>query len=93
MFYRNDKGKLAALAELARHLNAPAMQFNQFFGERKPEPRTLVLFIIDRIQLRELLEKLRNVLRLNPDSCVLDTDLYFLCAGDSLATCTDRRQA
>src|SRR4030042_1787335 len=79
--YGYDKGKAAALAEFARHLYAPAMQFNQFFGERQPEPRTLVLFIIDRIQLRELLEKLQDVLRLDPDAGILDTNLYFLFSG------------
>src|SRR4030067_2679435 len=80
--YWHDKGRAPALAEFARDLDAPAMQFNQFFGERQPEPRTLVLFIIDRIQLRELLEKLRDVLQLDPDAGVLDTEFYFLCSGD-----------
>src|SRR4030065_1071925 len=80
--YWYDKGKAAALAEFARHLYAPAMQFNQFFGERRPEPRTLVPFIIDRIQLRELFEKLRDVLQLDPDSGILATEFYFLCSGD-----------
>src|SRR4030043_1173867 len=81
--YWHDKGKAAALAEFARDLDAAAMQFNQFFGERQPEPRTLVLFIIDRIQLRDLFKKLRDVLRLDPDAGILDTNLYFLCSGDS----------
>ena len=66
----------SALAGCALDERATAVEFGDLLHDRKPEPGAFILFIIDRRQLRELLEELREVFLLDPDAGVLDNELH-----------------
>src|SRR5215813_8847159 len=67
---RQDRREHAAGAELARHLDAPAVLLDDPLGQREPEAGALVALRRARVDLLELDEQLRHVVLRDADAGV-----------------------